>query len=364
MGHQISVELPNPFVFDDGTQVACVQDWLRRRNELHDIVVDIEYGGLPSAPVSTILEELHTAQIRWMSNAQFKSCRVVCGGDKPFSFLMTLHIPAGEGPFPVVLTGDACWRYMTDELATEVVGRGMILAQFNRVEIAPDMNNSVRDKGIYPIYPGEYGALAAWAWGYHRCVDALVSLDVVDANRIAVVGHSRGGKASLLAGATDERIALTSANGSGAGGAGCYRCQGPNSEHLSDSLRAFSYWYGPTLGDYVGREAELPFDQHFLKSAVAPRALFTTEALSDLWANPSGTWQTHLAACEVFRLLGAEDKIGIHYREGDHQHSAEDWRSFLDFMEWQLCGKPRPADSDLNPFLIQPSAFGWMAPVA
>ncbi len=363
MPNDVVGELPNPFVFIDGSNVTCQNDWPRRRNELLDVCVDIEYGGLPPASDSTALEILHVSQIRWMPGAQFVSSRVVCRGVNPFSFVMTLHIPEGQGPFPVVLTGDACWRYVTDKLAIDVVNRGMILAQFNRVEIAPDMNNSERDQGIYPIFPGEYGALAAWAWGYHRCVDALFCHESVDAGRIAIVGHSRGGKTTLLAGATDERIALTSANGSGAGGAGCYRWQGPSSEHLSDSLRAFPYWYGPKLPDYLGRETELPFDQHYLKSAIAPRALLTTEALGDLWANPSGTWQTHLATREVYRFLGVGPNLAIHYREGEHEHNDEDWRCFLDFMEWQLCGQTRPSGLDQNPFPEQPSAFGWTAPV-
>ena len=43
---------------------------------------------------------------------------------------------------------------------------------------------------------------------------------------------------------------------------------------------------------------------------VAPRGLLCTEALGDLWANPSGTWQAYLAAREAFQFLGAADRIG------------------------------------------------------
>ena len=248
---------------------------------------------------------------------------------------------------------DLCWRYATDMVVSEILNRGMILAQFNRVEIVSDVPYSTnRVGGLYEVIPsGTFGAIAAWAWGYHRCLDVLISMDFVDTFRIAVVGHSRGGKTTLLAGATDERIALTSANNSGAGGAGCYRVKGPQSETLADLIDAFPYWFGPLMKDYVDTENELPFDQHFLKALIAPRALLTTEGLGDLWSNPTGTWQTHLAAKEVYRFLRVEDRIAIHFREGGHDHSLADWKAFMDFMELQLCGQEMERLFNCNPEL-------------
>jgi len=357
------IELPNPFLFENGAQVNTAADWQRRRRELFTLIVEIEYGGLPPAPSSTWHEELHSTTVATLGGATFISIRVATGPDREFSFLLSLLVPSGDGPFPVVLTGDACWRYVTDEIAAEVVRRGYILAQFNLVEIAPDVYKSDRVAGLYRVYPeGTYGALAAWAWGYHRCVDVLVGMDVVDASQIAVIGHSRGGKTALLAGATDERIALTCANNSGSGGAGCYRWQGPEAETLADTIRMIPYWFGPRLKQFVGRETELPFDQHFLQALVAPRALLTTEALGDLWSNPTGTWQTHLAAREVYRFLGAEERIGIWYREGGHDHGAADWQAFLDFTEWQFRGHQPTCAFDTNPYPDLPRAFSWMAP--
>lgn len=346
-----TTELPDPFRFENGERVRSAADWQRRRREMLDSVIELEYGGLPPAPAETRWEKLHTAPVASLNRAQFITCRVMTGPERPFSFLLQLFVPPGEGPFPVVLNGDACWRYATDEVVAEVLRRGNILALFNRVEIVPDVGSSDRTTGLYLVYPdAHFGALAAWAWGYHRCVDVLAGMDFVDASRIAITGHSRGGKTVLLAGATDERIALTCPNDSGAGGAGCYRHQGPNSETLADLIRSFPYWFGPRLGEYVGREADLPFDQHFLKALVAPRRLLTTEALGDVWANPEGTWQTHLAAREVYRFLGAEERLGIGYREGGHAHGPSDWRAFLDFMDWQLGGKPPVSDFTRNPF--------------
>jgi len=332
--------LPELFRFRDGAPVSRPTDWPRRRHELLDAILPLQYGGLPPAPPVTRCEELHTGTVSWLGGARRITCRVMAEFDRPFAFLLYLHAPAGPGPFPVILNGDACWGYVTDEITAEVLRRGNILAQFNRVEIAADVRDAGRSSGLYPFHPGAtYGALAAWAWGYHRCVDALAGFDFADTARIAVVGHSRGGKASLLAGATDERIALASANDSGCGGAGCYRFQGPNSETLADIVGRFPYWFGPDFGDYIGREAELPFDQHFLKAAVAPRPLLTTEALGDLWANPTGTWQTHAAARQVYRFLGGEERAGIWYREGGHAHSRADWEALLDFMDWQFRGR-------------------------
>ena len=356
-------ELPDPFRCEDGTRVCTAAQWRRRREELRDLIVALEYGGIPPTPSETRGERLNETTGKKLNGVPYVSYRVVTGPDRPFSFILQLLVPPGDGPFPVVLNGDACWQYVTDEVAAEVLRRGAILARFNRVDIVPDIDGSDRTTGLYSVYPGLcYGALAAWAWGYHRCVDVLVGMDCVDASRIAVVGHSRGGKTALLAGATDERIALTCANNSGAGGAGCYRWQGPGSETLSDSIRLSAYWYGPRLKQYVGRENELPFDQHFLKSLVAPRALLTQEALGDLWANPAGTWQTHLAAREVYRFLGAEERIALWHREGAHEHGAVDWRAFLDYMGWQLGGETSLPDFARNPFPGLPPAFSWRAP--
>ena len=343
--------LPDLLTFCDGSAVTSAADWQRRREEISRLIVNIEYGGLPSTPGTTSLEVLHRARVCGDNSPHFVSCRVQTGPEAPFSFLLTLTIPQGDGPFPVVINGDACWRYVTDEVAGYVTDRGFILAQFNRVEIASDIHSAARDHGIYLAYPnGTYGALAAWAWGYHRCVDALITQPFVDPSRIAITGHSRGGKTVLLAGATDDRIALTTANNSGAGGAGCFRHQGPNSETLAGICHNFPHWFGPELEAYGGRENELPFDQHFLKALHAPRALLTMEALEDLWANPSGTWLTHCAATAVYDLLNVPDRINVTFRDGTHKHSPADWLRFLDVMEWQLCGKPKPAYLGPNPF--------------
>ena len=77
---------------------------------------------------------------------------------------------------------------------------------------------------------------SAWAWAAQRCVDALLTMDLVQSDGIAVTGHSRGGKTAILAGATDERIAVTNPNNSGTGGAGLLRLKGSRAEEIN------SFW--------------------------------------------------------------------------------------------------------------------------
>jgi (4-O-methyl)-D-glucuronate---lignin esterase len=324
-------KLPDLFTLNNGSRVETEQDWLKRRTEVSQLILDIEYGEIPpySIPIKSYL--LHPHNVKYLNNAKHIQYKLSFGEMNECSFILDLLIPEGEGPFPVILNGDNCWRY-PDQVALEVLKHNFILATFNRTEIAPDNYSSVRDFGIYNLYPdSDFGAITAWAWGYQRAIDFLVTLDKVNTEKIAITGHSRGGKAVLLAGATDERIAITSSNNSGCGGAGCFKLTEPGCEKLADIIKAVPYWFSPKLQEFINREEDLPFDQHFLKAMIAPRVLLTTEGNNDIWANPLGTQQTHNAAQEVFNFLGVEKNINIHFRDDGHGYTVADWQYFLNF---------------------------------
>lgn len=355
-------ELPNPFIFQNGQALSTIADWPRRRQEILNLLLDMEYGQLPPNSGNTIAELLHTTQTPILK-AKYQSYRILPEPDQLYGFALKLYTPVGDEPFPVIIYGDACWNILTDEIVTAILSKKYILAVFNRVEIVPDNGKADRVFGLHRLYPqGDYGSVAAWAWGYHRCVDFLITLDSVNKNQIAAVGASRGGKTALLAGATDERIAITAPNESGCSGAGCYRFQGESSETLKEMIEGAGHWLSPKMKNYVGRVEELPFDQHYLKALVAPRALLSTEALGDLYANPTGTWLTHLAASEVYQFLGAENKIAINYREGEHNHILADWLVFLDFAEWQFRGVKPNYPYNQCPFKDLPKAYSWSKP--
>ena len=224
--------------------------------------------------------------------------RFAGGGE--LSLTLSLWRPPGDGPFPVVLDGDGCWRYFDDQVVRQVVARGNIAASFDRTEAAADNKDAYRQTGLYRLLPdATFGVLSAWAWAFHRCVDALVGMADVRADGIAVTGHSRGGKAALLAGVTDERIAVTNPNNSGIGGAGLNRLKVKHSEVIDDFYGSGNiFWFGQGFKDHRHRDAELPYDQHYLLALVAPRLLLLTEAYEDHAANPAGTYVAAQAARE------------------------------------------------------------------
>lgn len=331
---------PDLLRFEDGSIVER-ENWSERRDQLFATIVPHEYGGMPPSPRATECRLLCKSAIRSEEGIGYHTYEIrSIFAEGELSFLLNLWIPVGKGPFPVVLDGDGCWRYFNDDIVMRVVGCGNIAATFNRTSLAADDSKSYRSSGLYRLFPdAEFGALSAWAWGYHRCVDALSQLPFVQADQIAVTGHSRGGKTVLLAGATDERIALTNPNDSGAGGSGLNHLKCEGAEVIDDFFRSGNiFWFGKGFAEHRGRDADLPYDQHFLHALVAPRLLLVNEAHGDPWANPPGSYAACLAAREAYRLLGSPDKIGWSIREGVHAHSAEDYETLLDFMDLQFRG--------------------------
>src|SRR6185437_6171722 len=124
----------------------------------------------------------------------------------------------------------------------------------------------------------------------------------------------------------------------------------------------FPNWFGPHFKQFIGHVEQLPFDQHEVRALVAPRALLNTDGLGDVWANGPGTQETYLASLEVFKFLGVPQKIGLHWREGKHAHTLEDFTALLDFADHVLMGKPAAQDFTKLPFPNEPKAFGWSAP--
>jgi len=321
-----------------------------------------QYGYYPPAP-KNLKVKINSSKAILNRNAMETRLILSMGPNHSITIRVDLSVPVkGSGPFPVVITGDREWgRTEGLEVATD---RGYIVADFYRTDLDPD--NDDRTNGVHPHYPEyDWATISAWAWGYYRVLDYLMTLENVDKDKIVVTGHSRGGKTALLAGAMDSRVAIVVPNGSGAGGCGCLKYMQGGAESLMRITRPdkWHYWFQPRFSDFKRRVDRLPFDQHFLKALVAPRPLLCTDGLEDEWANPWGCQQTQEAVREVYKFFGVPEKVGCHFRQGGHDHNPEDWEALLDFSDYIFFGKALPSDFYKENFDKAESLFNWKSPV-
>ena len=195
-----------------------------------------------------------------------------------------------------------------------------------------------------PRKPDDWGALSAWAWGASRALDYFETDKSVDAKRVGIEGHSRYGKAALLAAALDRRWAIVYPSCSGEGGAKPSR---RNWGETVDNI-AGSHWMAGNFRKYAGHWNDLPVDSNELIALVAPRPVFLNGGPGDQWADPHGAFLAAVAAGPVYRLLGKKDlgstqmpepdnallsgDIAFRYHAGGHT-DALDWPAFLQFAQ-------------------------------
>lgn len=251
----------------------------------------------------------------------------------------------------------------TDRWQVEMlVARGYGLVTAYCGDIDPDNYSHDFTDGVHPLFykagqtqpaDDEWGAIGAWArglsWMRSWLETQAVAETLIDAEKIAVIGHSRLGKTALWAGATDQKFALVISNNSGCGGAALYRrCYGERIHHM---LKPVGYWFCRNHARYAQRESELPVDQHMLLALVAPRPLYVASAAQDRWADPKGEYLSAWHASPIYALFGKQGlptdempeenepvgrDVGYHLRSGKHDVTTFDWEQYLAFADRHL----------------------------
>lgn len=363
-------KLPDPFLKPDGSRVTRVEEWDRQKKELYKNAVEFSYGKQPPAPEFVEVEAAYKP-----GKGRGNSYIVHTGTrENPIQFRIKVFLPNCAEKCPVVIDGDGCFDYAHNREYLDVFKKNDIaFVLFDRTEIAHDVHNEGRCQGaFYKTYNDyNYGAFTAWAWGYSRVLDALEQLDIVDTSCVTFAGHSRGGKTAMLAGALDERATIVNPNATCAGACSCERLfikaigedgvERP-SEMGADLVKNFPFWMSEDYNKAVNDPENLPFDAHFLKALVAPRVLLVTEAGSDIWANPVGSWQTTMGAKEVFKFLGAEDNLYWGYRNGTHFHEIEDVKKLVSVIRHVKYGEELCDGFFETPFDEPQLMFDWRAP--
>ena len=241
--------------------------------------------------------------------------------------------------------------------AEEIVARGYAAVAFYLCDVSPDCLLQAR-KGVFACFEdfsaewrrlNLWGTLRAWAWGASRVMDWIETERAIDASKVAVVGHSRGGKTALLAGVTDKRFAYACVNGSGCAGAKLNRANLPKSESIASIASNFSYWFCLNYVRQANRDGEIECDQHQLLALMAPRLLAVGAASEDAWAGQEGEFAACRLASGAWEERGLkgfvekgfprpgeayeEGMIGFHYEPGPHDLTPANWKRYMDFAE-------------------------------
>jgi hypothetical protein len=394
--------LPDPLVTAEGDPVTNAEAWLARRAQILRLFENEVYGRAPDGPrrlrhkvasrdrsalggLATRKEvDIHFTEhpaSPTMSLLIYLPNRVRVPGPVPLFLGLNFYGNQSIHPDPGITLSRA-WMHdntdlgVVDHRATEatrgvraprwpvelILSRGYGLATIHYGELEPDHEEGVRGgvRGLHLRYgqrvpaADQWGAIAAWAWGLSRALDYFERDSDVDHRSVAVMGHSRLGKAALWAGARDQRFGMVISNNSGCGGAALFRRR--FGETVDSINTTFPHWFCGNFKRYNGREHELPVDQHMLLALIAPRPLYIASAEEDLWADPRGEFLAAVAADPVYRLLGVEGlparemppvnqpvmgRIGYHIRSGIHDVTEFDWEQFLAFADMHLTRRAR-----------------------
>jgi len=381
--------LPDPLVKNDGSKVTSADEWPARRAEIFELFEEHVYGRTPdkakSAKISVDEGQVIPDFLDGKATLKEVRLKLAAAEDGPVIHLMLVipndvekPVPAFIGlnfrgnhtlhPDPRITLSESWMRpdkegRVIDNRATEksrgasasrwplemIIDRGYALAAIYYGDIDPDFDDGF-ENGVHAVFgkpkANEWGSIGTWAWGLSRGLDYLEQDPNIDGSKVAVLGHSRLGKTSLWAGASDPRFALVISNNSGCGGAAlARRAFGETVKRINTS---FPHWFNDNHLKYNDNEAAMPVDHHMLIALMAPRPVYIASAVEDRWADPNGEFLSGYHAGPVYALFGKEgvgveeqpavdqpvgDFVGYHVRTGKHDVTAFDWQQYLDFAD-------------------------------
>lgn len=355
-------QLPELLRSIKGKKINSVAQWDKgRRGEILSLFESEVYGRVPKKFQVIAFKQI-TSKPAMGGKAILKQIDIVVTNHKlKDSFQLTLFVPTKAiKPPPVFLLINNRDKSNTDPKravksdfwpAEMLIDSGYAIASFQVNELAPDdsLTYQTRFLRLFPKELTSFGTrtISMWAFGASRVMDYLQKDPSIDASKVVLVGHSRGGKTALWASANDERFAMCIANCSGNTGAAIARRKyGQTIKMINQS---FPHWFAPNYKNYNDREDSLPVDQHQLIALTAPRPIYITSASEDRWADPKGMYLALFNSQAIYQLYGfptklpsknpvvstqitSEGVLGFHHRLGKHDMTLYDWKNFLDFM--------------------------------
>jgi len=350
-------EMPDPLTMNDGTKVTSVEQWKLRRKEMIQILEDYEYGHMPPAPgnvKATTVTAVRRISTSGGLSADYRMLHLTFGPGEKLGFDVGIFTPVtaaqAGAKFPILISLASSANETSIGSATAALSRDYAVATVPYQQLGAD-SSSWKSTGFFSAYPDyDWRDFSAWAWGLSRAVDYLVTDPSIDPDKIMITGVSRLAQAVLLAGAFDERIALSAPVAGGA----ALRFSGKEmggglGQGITEIVDQNTYWFGPRFPEFRNRTPQLPCDQHWLPALTAPRLFIMCNSLADQYGRAYAAVQTYLAAKPVYEFLGAAPNVGLNFREGSHGMTAEDWSALLNFADQYLLKKGGTKKFDVIP---------------
>lgn len=370
-------ELPELLVSAEGKKITTPEEWANiRRPQILSLFSNLIYGHVPQSdsPIITRFDVEKIDKEFMDGKATRKDVVVRISNAKGKAQMLVLVFTPNQstGPVPAIMKHSYNNTHNNDFDAHpdrpaflrngwplgDILDRGYAFIAVYQQDLVGHNEVSFQN-GIHPLFykkgqsfpkAQEWGVLSAVAWGAMRALDYVETDDDVDAKRVAIMGHSKMGKATLWTAAQDQRFALAISAQSGCAGAALWRRK--SGETLEKMVTRFPYWLCRNAWKFVHQEADLPVDQHMLLALIAPRPVYVHSSTGDTWADPRGEYLSAYHASEVYRLLGKKgldsietppvnepiikSDVGYHIREGGHSIEMYDWQRFLDFADYHL----------------------------
>lgn len=357
--------LPSLLHLADGRKVESHAHWMERREEIRSQMEKYFIGSFPENVPQIVEATILANEVR---QDGVKRVRIGLTLETPnqVSFEMTLLVPSGGGPNPLLLTAPKDYQLLWAE---DAVKRGYVVCLFPGIDSHHREKNFPGYDNVWEKVQKEYSQ-ASWTeistkgWLASRCIDYLLSpksvAPIID-GQIAIIGFSRYGKQAMIAAAYDSRITCVVARSPGSPASSPYRLTGRNT--YAEAPADFpGRWFLPSLRNYLGREDELPMDAHGWYALIAPRSCLVHTAHND-GAEPSfAVEKGFIEGRSVYRFLGAEEHLHLDYRTGGHRSSGDaiislhDRNRNLDWIDLSF-GRASQGASRFQTSLIH--AFDW-----
>jgi hypothetical protein len=301
----------------NGERITSKSQWECRREEIRQLGEGFIYGPKPGKPESVTGTVTATNITVNVSNQ-----------GQTASFSAAITMPEGvTGPVPAVI------GYGGSSFQAAINAEGVAFINYPVDAVGDETTRNPKVGAFYTVNPDrqDTGMLLAWAWGVSRMIDVIEASgsDIITPTGIGVHGCSRSGKGAFIAGAFDERVALTIPLESGMSGVAAFRYVVPEGGEVLRNAIEYRPWAGTPyqqfllLGapqsDPAALDAQnqasgelqnrLPIDTHEVIGMIAPRGLLVMGNPSIVNLAPRAEEIAVLAGAEIYSALGVAENL-------------------------------------------------------